>query len=82
MVALFDQAELIRRHHRLQYLSFLKLAMASKGGLLPSKLDQVKQPSCAHCVYGSTMQGDRREGSKPSIHATKVNLPNAQDNAS
>eukprot|EP00957_Ditylum_brightwellii_P138040 10523774-Ditylum_brightwellii.AAC.1 len=53
MVALSDQAELIRWHYRLQHLSFLKLAMLAKVGLLPSKLDQVRPPSCTHCVYAS-----------------------------
>eukprot|EP00957_Ditylum_brightwellii_P038637 2920578-Ditylum_brightwellii.AAC.1 len=53
MVALSDQAELIRWHYRLQQLSFSKLAMLAKVGLLPSKLGQVRPPSCANCVYGS-----------------------------
>eukprot|EP00957_Ditylum_brightwellii_P115663 8822506-Ditylum_brightwellii.AAC.1 len=53
MVALSDQAELIRWHYRLQHMSFSKLAMLAKVGLLPRRLSQVWPPSCAHCAYGS-----------------------------
>ena len=53
MVALSDQAELIRWHYRLQHLSFSKLAMLARVGLLPSKLGQVRPPSCVHSVYRS-----------------------------
>eukprot|EP00957_Ditylum_brightwellii_P068155 5173661-Ditylum_brightwellii.AAC.1 len=53
MVALSDQAELVRWHYRLQHLSFRKLNMLAKVGLLPRRLGQVQPPSCVHCIYGS-----------------------------
>eukprot|EP00957_Ditylum_brightwellii_P017079 1288374-Ditylum_brightwellii.AAC.1 len=54
IVALSDQAELIRWHYRPQHLSFNKLTiMLAK--VDPSALlaGRVQPPSCAHCVYGS-----------------------------
>ena len=47
-----DQAELLRRHHRLGHLPFSMLKSLAKSGEIPKKFAKVKEPRCAGCLFG------------------------------
>ena len=47
------QAELLRWHHRLGHLSFIKIRLMALLDILPRRLSTVKPPKCAGCIYGA-----------------------------
>ena len=49
MTTISPASELLRWHHRLGHLSFLKMRILIKLGILPKKLLTVKAPMCASC---------------------------------
>ncbi len=47
-----DQAELLRWYHRLGHLPFSMLKSLAKNGEIPKKVEKVKEPRCAGCLFG------------------------------
>ena len=64
-------AELLRVHHRFNHISFGKLQMMAKAGILPHRLAKCSIPACSACMYGKATRRPWRhkpkhEGTKPS----------------
>ena len=53
LAAADDQAELMRWHYRLGYLTFPKLKQLTLNGEIPKKLATVTPPKCAGCLFGA-----------------------------
>jgi len=69
-------SELLRWHHRLGHLSFLKLRILIKLGILPKRLLTVKAPMCASCKAGQmTKKPVRVKGASKQNKIKQVSSP-------
>jgi hypothetical protein len=53
LAAVDNQAKLMRWHYPLCHLSFAKLKQLALNGEIPRRLDKVKPPTCAGCLFGA-----------------------------
>ena len=56
-------AQLLRVHHQFNHISFNKLQMMAKAGILPKRLANCQVPVCSACMYGKATRRPWR--SKP-----------------
>ena len=66
LVATTPQAELLRWHYRLGHLSFNKILLLCKQGILPRSLASVQKPKCSACLMGAMHRKPWRTKAQPS----------------
>ena len=76
MSTISQASELLRWHHRLEHLSFLKIRILIKLGILPKNLLTVKTPMCASCKAGQmTKKPVRVKGANKQNKSKQVSSP-------
>ena len=70
-------AELLRRHHKLNHLSMIKMQVMAKQGILPKQLVKCDITICTSCLYGKATRRPwrtkpKKDQEKSSLRTAKV----------